>query len=108
MQLELELNHCRLGHIGSLAAAPGTHALNSSTACGTVRWNGTAAAPLTAFFSLDAMSLLMDAWHTSAQQPAHVLYSLTARMDFVMLDAGISCLHSIAVGCAAVPAPAAG
>ncbi len=62
------------------------------------------AAPLTAFFSLDAMSLLMDAWHTSAQQPAHVLYSLTARMDFVMLDAGISCLHSIAVGCAAVAA----
>ena len=62
------------------------------------------AAPLTASFSLDAMALLIDGWHMSAQQPASVLQTLAWRMDWVLLDAGFACFHSIAVGVAALAA----
>ena len=54
----------RTGSAVTIRFAPGTHALNSSTACGTVRWNGTAAAPLvfagdpTGGTVFDAMELL--------------------------------------------------
>ena len=37
------------------------------------------AAPLTASFSLDALGLLMDSWHSSSLQPIAVLLSLTVR-----------------------------
>jgi hypothetical protein len=59
------------------------------------------AAPLTAAFSLDAMALLVDAWHSSTVQPVHVLSSLRARLDWVIRDAGTAAFHSVAVGVAA-------
>ena len=62
------------------------------------------AAPLTASFSLDAVGLLMDSWHSSSLQPASVLHSLTARLDWVLLDAGLCIFYSIAVGAAGLAA----
>ena len=58
------------------------------------------ASPLTAPFSLEAVSLLIDAWRASASQKAHVVSSLSARLSWTLRDAGFASSHSILVGMA--------
>ncbi|KOO22425.1 hypothetical protein Ctob_000519 [Chrysochromulina tobinii] len=55
------------------------------------------ASPVTAAFSFDAMTLLIDAWQLSSSQSAAILSSLPARLNWVFNEAGFACTHSIIV-----------
>ena len=58
------------------------------------------ASPLTAPFSLEAVTLLVDMWRMSTLQPAHIVQDLSSRLNWVMRNAGFACANSIFVGIA--------